>query len=119
MARKKDDTEVQEHEPKTDLLEGAGPGVGPQEKNPAVEKAAGEYVVARNARMELTKKEKLAKNILLKTVMDAGLTTYKYEEKGEDDEVIERKVILKPGKMDVKVQTIGADSEDEEEETEE
>jgi hypothetical protein len=107
-------------EPKSDLLEGAGPGVGPQEKNPAVEKAAKEYVKVRNARMALTKQEVLAKTVLLKTVLDAGLKTYRYEEKGEDDEVIEQEIKVQQGKANVRVRTVGGDDDEaEEEESEE
>lgn len=106
MARKKDDTEVQEHEPKTDLLEGEPKGVGPQEKNPRIEKAAKAYVKVRNERMVLTEKETNAKAVLSHEMHEAQVTRYVYT---EDDKEME--VICEPGKEKLKVNQVGDDDE--------
>ena len=49
------------------------------EKNPKVEKSAKWYVKQRDARMVLTRAEKEAKETLLGTMTEEGLTDYEYK----------------------------------------
>lgn len=88
-------------EPKTDLLEGEPKGVGPQEKNPAIEKAARAYKKVRDERMELTKKEVSAKAVLLSVMDDQGVEKYRFD----DQEVVFTE------KKNVKVRTIDGDDD--------
>lgn len=66
---------------------------------PAIDEAAGEYVEARDARMEMTKAEKEKHDALLKAMTDNGLTEYKYDGKV---------VLVKPTKIKVKVRKLDA-----------
>jgi len=90
---------------KTDLLEDEGPGVGPQKKIPAIEKAAEKYRDIRDQRMELTKQEVESKAVLANIMQEHSLTQYTYNA---------TKIICEPGKLKVKVKAIDADDDEEE-----
>jgi hypothetical protein len=70
---------AEQEEPKTDLLDGEGKGVGPQKKNPTIEKAARKYVETRNERMALTKKETDARAVLMNAMHEADVERYRYD----------------------------------------
>lgn len=103
--KKKSDDDTETPEPKTDLLEGEGKGVGPQENNPAVEKAARAYKKVRDERMELTKQEVVAKAVLLETMKDQDVKLYRF-----DDQEVKF-----TAKENVKVRTIGGDDDSDDE----
>lgn len=84
-----------------------GDGVAPQKKIPAIEKAADNYVTARDERMLLTKKEVETRTNLSTVMHENGLTRYIY-----DDQL----VICEPGKDKIKVKAVN-DPDDLEEES--
>lgn len=79
-----------------------GEGVS-KPKIKAIDKAADKYVEVRDARMEMTEKEIAAKAVLLNAMHEAGLTEYQYGD---------MKVIVKPGKENVKVKNVDFDEND-------
>lgn len=90
------------------------PGMARQVDNPAIEEAAAAYVVVRNERMELTRREKELKEKLLGVVVEAGVDRYDYvDDEGETMRVAvktKHKVTVRKASSD------GADGDDDEEE---
>jgi len=82
-----------------DLPAMEGEGVA-RKKVKAVETASDNYVEARDNRMALTVKEVEAKIILIAKMKEHGIVEYVYDD---------HKVILKPGKDNVKVRSIDGD----------
>ena len=74
--------------------------------NKTVAAAARSYVEARDARMELTKKEKDSKELLIAAMVKAGEEVYR-----DDSASPPLLVHLKKGKNDVKVTEVGEDPE--------
>jgi hypothetical protein len=58
------------------------PGTERNERNPAIESAAADYVEVRDERMALTKKEVAAREVLRAAMKQAGITIYECD--GED-----------------------------------
>lgn len=72
-------------------------------KIPAVTKAARQYVEARDARQDLTKKEVACRDVLVKVMKDNKLAVYRF-----DDQMVTLSEIIKP-----KVKTVVDDGESE------
>lgn len=74
--------------------------------HPAVDKAAEDYVTARDQRMELTTREKERKKLLINAMRDANLKSYVYVD-GE----VEREVKIAP-KENVTVRKVRVDDDE-------
>ena len=92
--------------PKQEEMPIEGEGVS-KPKIKAIDRAADKYVEIRDERMALTDKEIDAKAVLLNAMHEHGLTEYQYGD---------MKVVVKPGKENVKVKTVDALNDEEGEE---
>ena len=92
---------VPEPEPRNSDLPGIeGPGVAlPRFKD--LDDATEEYVSVRNRRMALTEEEVAAKNALATLMHEHGLTVYRYND---------YKVVILPGKENIKVKNAADDT---------